>query len=397
MMAGFEELGRDVRRALDAEVDDGRLARQQERIARAVAARRRGPVVVRLALAAALLAAAGLVVPRFLDRAAPPSFRADGRLRRPGQWLEAPRARALPLRFSDGSVVRLEGGARGRVSVLTRRETRILVESGVVAADVRHRPDARWAFEAGPFEVRVVGTALSIEWDPDRGHLEVSVRRGEVQVTGGHLVGTGVTLRAGRTLFADLAAESAAVAPAAPVLPESTASPAPATAAPAVPRAPAAPSWKTLALAGDHRGALAEAERQGFETLIERLGQEDLNLVADSARLARNGRRAQQALGAVRRRFPGTHMAAMAAFRLGRLAPDLAGRPADAAHWFRIYLAEEPSGSFAAEARGRLVEALVRIGDRAGADTAARDYLAHHPDGAYADLARSALEPTAPP
>lgn len=96
----------------------------------------------------------------------------------------------------------------------------------------------------------------------------------------------------------------------------------------------------------------------------------------------------------LRRRFPGTHESARAAFLLGGLHLDPAlAAPATAARYYELYLREAPDGSLANEARGRRAEALHAAGDRAAARGAAQDYLLHDPDGAFAPFARGIVRP----
>ena len=75
---------------------------------------------------------------------------------------------------------------------------------------------------------------------------------------------------------------------------------------------------------------------------------------------------------------------------LGSLADDGGSRD-EAIRWYDIYLAESPSGSFAAEALGRKLVALVSSGDTAGAQTVARQYVQRFPRGAHASYARDVL------
>ena len=113
--------------------------------------------------------------------------------------------------------------------------------------------------------------------------------------------------------------------------------------------------------------------------------------LGDTARLAGDSARAKQAYLAVRRRHPGSGAASVAALALGRIAFDHDASFAAAARWFETYLAEQPDGSLAREAAGRLVEAREREGDRVAAGAAARHYLSRWPDGPHAEKARSLL------
>jgi TolA-binding protein len=163
-----------------------------------------------------------------------------------------------------------------------------------------------------------------------------------------------------------------------------------ATTEPAVEAAPE-PSWAELARAGQYKQALARAEADGLDTILESATATELTLLADVARLAGDGAKATQILSTQRRRFKGDAQAAAAAFMLGRAAFDQQKAYASAAKWFATYLEEQPQGPFAREALGRLAEARQRAGDKAGARTAARAYLSAYPEGPHADVARSIL------
>jgi hypothetical protein len=102
---------------------------------------------------------------------------------------------------------------------------------------------------------------------------------------------------------------------------------------------------------------------------------------------------AARAYRTARDRFEGSAEGARAAFALGRMAADQERDPAGAARWFHRYLDEAPSGAFAQEAAGRLIDAHRLAGDRAEARQAAHAYLERFPDGPYAELAQSLAEP----
>ncbi|HEY7375802.1 MAG TPA: FecR family protein, partial [Polyangia bacterium] len=108
------------------------------------------------------------------------------------------------VRFSDGTHVDLEHGAR--VSVLSRgpRGARLRVEEGRAHFDVAHLPHAAWSVEAGPYVVYVTGTVFDVRWSGSDEVIEVRMRAGSVQV-GGPLLPERVTLRAGQHLTAKLA------------------------------------------------------------------------------------------------------------------------------------------------------------------------------------------------
>jgi TolA-binding protein len=157
-----------------------------------------------------------------------------------------------------------------------------------------------------------------------------------------------------------------------------------------VPDAGAA-DWRALAAKGKLRDAYAAAEAAGFEAECERASGRELLELADAALLAGRMDRANLALLAARRRYPGTPHAAAAAYRLGRMAFDQRGALGDARNWFQVYLQEAPSGGLAREAAGRLIEIDLRTGNVAAARARAEQYLRQYPDGPHAELARKVV------
>jgi hypothetical protein len=59
--------------------------------------------------------------------------------------------------------------------------------------------------------------------------------------------------------------------------------------------------------------------------------------------------------------------------------------------WFELYLDERPSGSFAADALGRLIDCYDALGQDADASSVAKRYLAGHPNGPHAAKAEKIL------
>ena len=386
-----------------------RLA-QRERLVRSAATSTSRPAAVRWrvglgALFAAAAIALFLVVPHAttpeapLAEVVPPTHAVES------EWFAAPPIGALAIDVGDGSRLQLVDGARGR---MTRGSdaARLVLEGGLLQAEVEPTAGRRWTIEAGPYRVRVVGTIFTVDWDPATGRLDVEVQRGKVEVVGPH-GGSPIPVDAGHRLRASLSEATAVLGE----IPAAT--DAPADDAPTIldePRADeptparkkrssidaaieATPSWQSLAHDARYADAFAIIEAAGFSEIARHCDRGALDLLADTARLAKHPVEAKQAYGIMRDRFPGTREAARAAFKLGRHVADHGGDPRDAVKWFRTSLTEAPRGSFAAEARGRLVQLLSAAGDEEGARAAARDYLEHHPKGPHAKLARSLLPP----
>lgn len=387
----LRSLGRAMAEAQDAAIAgrerpaiDERLARiHAEGRARRGAARRR---IVGAAIAFAAVAAAASSWPR----SRPLRFAVGDAPAVAGAWVAAPPDAPATIGFSDGTRLTLDAGGRARVVSVGERGARVLVERGVVHADVVHRPDNEWRVTTGPFEIHVTGTRFDARWDPQREELFVIMHQGRVAVRAACFDGERILAgndKAALTCAPQVSAPPRAAAPpsAPPRAPESATVPAPA--------APRPPSWRELARGGAYKQALATAEAAGFARLCAELSAVDLMELAAAARLGGRADRAAEAYAAVRRRFPGGHEAATAAFHLGQMAFDGAGAFAEAHRWFQVYLTEQPGGALAAEALGRLMEAEQRLGDLAAARASAERYLARFPDGAHAALARSLVAP----
>ncbi len=322
-------------------------------------------------------------------------------------WLNADRA-PVAVDFSDQSRIDLAVGAQARLTELDEQRVRLTLESGTLDARVTPGGSRVWEFVAGPYRVTVLGTQLSVNWQPLEQQLRVAVMRGKVRVSGGRIDGEGRVVAAGESLNIEPppAPEDGSDAAPAPdgaidssAIDGSMGSAVPPPKGPSSgrvrslpsPGQPKTTSWKHYAKQGEFDKALEAADAAGFQSLTQTVNASDLLLLADSARLGGSVAKARTALTTLRSRFPNHPNALVAAFTLGRLAYEVEGNNAQAVRWFRVYLRGAPSGSLAEGARGRLLQALSRIGDQAGAREAAASYLKHHPNGPHAGKARSLL------
>lgn len=313
--------------------------------------------------------------------------------------LAAPTATTKPLEFSDGSKVVFDPRSRARLSRLAPKRAALRLDQGRFVASIVHHPNMTWGVQAGPYSVEVVGTKFSVDWQGDPSSLRVEVTEGVVRVTGGDLGPNGAELRAGQKL--ERRARPAAAETKSGTAEQKPGEQAPSTAAtervPATPSGGRDPSLATLAAAGKYRQALELAEKRGFERVIGELGENDLLLLANSARYAGSPARAHQALIKIRERFPGRPAADLAALYLARVAEQSEKRPQEAVRWLRTFLSESPTGDLAQSARGSLLSILSAQGDTAGARAVAEDYLRYHPEGPLAEQARSLVSRTTPP
>lgn len=388
-MTSFDRLMQHVVAEQDARDERAELDRVRDRLreGRPAGRRRTRPRWQAPLVAAAVSAAAVTAVLGWRALAGDPlTFRvgesgAEGVV---GQWIAA-RSTDVALRFSDGGEMTLLRGTRGRVVSLEARRAEVLVESGRLGARIVPGTGVRWRVVVGPFDIAVTGTRFEVYWAPDEDDFELVLHEGGVMIAG-CAFGAGYPVRAGETVRASCAPHRFEVSR--PPTDPSAAPAEPARAGPAPEGEPEAA--EPPALAEPARAATARADgasAEGFEAECRRAGAARLIQLGDTARFGGRLDQARHAYLTLRRRFPQRPEAADAAFRLGRMEFDQRHAYAEAASWLAAYLRERPGGALAQEARGRLMEALHRAGDRDGARRAAGAYLASHPGGPHAKLA----------
>jgi transmembrane sensor len=313
------------------------------------------------------------------------------------------------VRFSDGSTISLEPSSTLEVTEVDQHRVGVTMRHGAATFDVVHDRESTWEIDAGPFRVRVLGTAFRVEWQAQAQRLSVGVTRGAVRVSG-PLLGTERVISAGVTCTVDLITGQAAFgtdaraagrpeveperepnsdieARPAPSAADDRAPTAPSGSPPRVtPAPPSAVDWRDLERQGQFDKAIKEATLIGVDHIYEAASAEDLMGLARAARLAGRLDISKAALLSCRRRFTGTRDAAMAAYLLGRNAA-----PVEATRWFSTYLAEQPNGSLAREASGRLIEAQFASGQKEAARAQAQAYLLRYPAGPHADFAKKVL------
>jgi hypothetical protein len=323
-----------------------------------------------------------------------------------GTFYSPPAQEELMLRFAQGGTVRLAPGAGARVSRADDRGSGVLLEAGRIHVEVAPGRDSIWQVVAGPYTVRVTGTAFWVGWTVEQGELDVVMERGSVLVRGPRLEG-GVTVSEGQRFVTRVSSrlepESAASAPlpalpsgalpepSAPVETGQAGGGRPARAPDREPAEPPEPRWSELAARGEHRRVLAAAEARGVDGVLAAGSLDDVAALADAARFTGRGPLAQRALRSLRERFPGSGRAKSAAFVLGRMLDD-SGNPSGALSWYETYLAEAPGGALAAEALGRRMVALQRLGRSDEARRSAENYLKRFPKGGYAAQAEKLVE-----
>jgi len=426
-----EKVGRQLREHVVIDDDPSASAhRRAQFVAAATRRRSRAPAwTVAAVAAAALIAIFGLARRQVVVTAAPITF-AVGDDARPGElgaYVASATGLELPLRFSDGSELRLQGAARARVTGTTAAGASVLLETGRMKVDVAHRPHADWAILSGPYTVQVTGTSFYVMWEPASGTLEVEMNSGAVVVrgpgieSGARIAGTerfvtSVSARieagvlppvaSGATALSESSSPGVAVAEPTIGVPDHerhgvagtpAVNPSPsmrpmATAESAqVPQGPAQ-SWASLTARGDHARVIGEADARGIDVVMDSASAEDLGALADAARYTGRRDLARRALLALRSRFRSTPRGESASFLLGRLMDD-GGSSREAIEWYDRYLSEAPAGPFVPEALGRRMLALRRLGDLDACRRAADDYLRRFPGGPYAGVASEIAHP----
>jgi hypothetical protein len=307
------------------------------------------------------------------------------------------------LAFSDGSEVQLTPNATADVAELTPRGARVQLKRGVAEVSIVRRKQAAWSFQAGPYTVRVTGTAFKLAWSDELQQIEVGMHHGSVIVSGPSAQ-SGVALRAGQRLVASarthrLVVEdwtpAVASAEPAPVALPALANPAPPEAREtrARPRstresASSERDWAKKVAQGEFAAVLREAKALGHARLLGNAQLSDLSALADAARYARQTQLGRSALLALRTRFPESESGRDAAFFLGRLS---GGN--DALKWYDRYLTEQPNGQYASQALGRSMMLHYERGAAERAAELAREYLRRFAEGPYATSARKLSQP----
>jgi hypothetical protein len=361
------------------------------------------------------LGAAGLLVLTFgylrpERQAAGLRYAIEGATVGPGGAIQTSPEQTARVLFSDSSQIRVAPSTRVSVASTNPHGSSIALAYGDLEVDIRHLPSASWRLEAGPFSVKVVGTAFHLGFDARRGRLKLSMHSGRVEVSG-PTSDRVTTLRAGESIelsaepTAEIAGSSAtgtlARPPATPTIAPAVEEPRPVLTAPSLHRrtrpeqreaTPEAGPWPRLIASGEFAAVVKDAEARGLERVLAGSSAADLNALADAARYTRRDDLARRALLGLRARFAHTQPASDAAFFLGRLSEGSPAATAAAVRWYDDYLAEAPRGPYAREAMGRELALLARW-DRARARATAATYLERFPQGPGAELARSLLAP----
>ncbi|MGC4087029.1 MAG: FecR domain-containing protein [Polyangiaceae bacterium] len=375
----------------------------------------------RPAVLTAFAAAAAIAVFFGVFRSRPIGYIVLGSGEQTSDYLSAPADKPAEVRFTDGSELTAQPGTRLRVDQARNNGARVLIERGVATASVKHADRSNWQFVAGPFEVHVTGTKLTLGWDPLKEEVDLVLHEGSVEVESplarGHFA-----VRAGQHFHASLldgsmrvdntnAGSSAAKQPEAtpaveasssPEVLASKAKPEPALApraeaklaphsklnsSPAVQSDAPRESWPELVRKGQFQVVVSAAENRGIESCLSSCTAADVRALADAARYSGKSSLAEQSLQSLRRRFSGSGEGSAAAFLLARLS-ESRRQLAAADGWYETYLREAPRGQFASDALAGRMRAVAALRGSAAAKPLALEYLRSYPDGVHAPAAK---------
>jgi hypothetical protein len=334
-----------------------------------------------------------------------------------GQYVAPATKEPLALKFSEGSVVQLDPGARARVAKTTTHGATVLLETGGAKVNVVHRPAADWTILAGPYTVHVTGTAFQLNYESSSQRFELAMKSGVVNVEGPgltrpvevkaderfvHYVGDPKfehgNASQGNNPSGDLAATSpdpsANAAAMDPVQSDSVHGANRSFVGVEASKNASAASrsgWAADVARGEYSAVYRRANEKGWTQVLAEANQSDLMAVANAARFLGRTVSSREALEALRHRFKGSYSALSATYLLGRLAEPTS--PKEAMGWYLQYEREAPNGALVAEAAGRRLLLIQASGDRPGAERLARDYVSRYPDGPYAGVARKIALP----
>jgi hypothetical protein len=132
---------------------------------------------------------------------APLTFAVAGAPLRSGDEIDAAGHSNAKVRFSDGTDIGLDEGARLTVAGRSPEGARLRLRGGRAHFQVVHRPRAAWTVEAGPYLIEVTGTIFDVRWSEAEQTIEVRMHSGSVRVSG-PLLSERMPLRTGQRLVA---------------------------------------------------------------------------------------------------------------------------------------------------------------------------------------------------
>ena len=283
----------------------------------------------------------------------------------------------------DGSTVDLVDGSRLELAARTRlewvagdnRTMTVRLIHGSVVCDLVSIPGRRFSVLAADVQVQVTGTRFSVDYDPEKNHVDVGVQRGSVSVVTPNSAGPGRRLLAGERWSIDQVASKGR-----PSAVQSTGSQA--TEPNAAPSQPGSQVVPSIDARNDSsgRGESASGPPQEPPSARSLLDQ------GNAARRAGDARAAASAYQTLLSKYPHDARAGLAAFELGRLRLGLLADMQGAVRAFQSAIALAPGSSIREDSMAHLVEAYAASGQMALCEAARDAYLKGYPNGVHASV-----------
>ncbi len=349
------------------------------------------------------------------------SFEVDGTVvgadpsRRGG--LVASESDPVGIRLSDRSQLNLQPHTTLRLATLENGGVTARLAQGVLDAEVVHQEDTNYRFFAGPYLVKVIGTAFRLSYEPEGESLDLKMRSGVVEVVGAD--GESKMVRGGESLHWEAGGQSHE-ATGLDRVPDESPSDARLGNSPKgqkvegvpeaneaktreVSRSRASPSlgtasegqasllgpsdFRQLATQGRFSEIVRIADDYGVDRLLVQGSVSQLQELAQAARYSDRLALAERVWGQMSSRFSSTLSGKNALFFLGRL-DEQRGRSSSALARYERYLRTSPGGVYAQEAWGRKLQLIQKSGDARATVRVAQQYLRRFPQGPFAATAR---------
>lgn len=320
------------------------------------------------------------------------------------------------IRLSDKSQINLQPHTTLRLSALSDGVVITRISQGALDVEVMHQEHTDYQFFAGPFLVKVVGTAFRIAYDPDTQSMDLRMRSGVVEVLGPD--GASRMVRGGEVVHLQAPSAANVVGQDASqvedrALSGSTSLEAVAVELDAVPAGEAAPDvvapgssararvngagvdFHGLAAQGSFAKIVEIANAHGVGTLLASAPSDQLQELAQAARYTGHLALAERVWLHMSSRFAGRVSGYNATFFLGRL-DEQRGRHVSALGRYESYLRSSPKGVYAQEAWGRKLQLSQKTRGVSATVQVAQQYLERFPSGPYAATAKGILSRSAP-
>ncbi|MBN2344518.1 MAG: FecR domain-containing protein [Deltaproteobacteria bacterium] len=381
---------------------------------------RKPRILLATGLTAAVVAAAAIIlIVATASRTTALSFYIDHSMEtaQAGSWIRADADEHHNIHFSDGSAISVSPKTETRIAAADSEQVIVDLNRGALKLKVTPKRNNKWTVRAGPYQVKVVGTRFSVQWQADEAVFSVQVTRGKVSVYGPGIDANGIFVAAGSQLKAEgqtNVVSVGAVPPQNAVSSEGSVCPTGSNTSSLQQKTPTkdgstsvtdsaettksnrtsqplSRTWQQLAKAKQYRQALRVAQELGVSKLAATLSADNLWLLATTARYSSSDADAIDLFVTYRKRFSTTAKSRTAAYLIAEQFFNAQGDAVRAKQWFATYLKESPNGALHEEALGHLMKTSVQLGQNTDARNYAASYLQQYPDGNFSKQAYSIL------